>query len=282
MIFFAHCLVATHLLSPRAIPALLPSRNEVCKIIKEVMEKKLDRPVTTTEANDFIQRVAESTGLIAVQSQEHESDDVAVVTFMHHSFLEYYAAIALSTDIESLNISEIVNQPRWHEVVTLLAGIIGERADIAPILTRILESSDDADKVEGKLLLFAMDCALECEVPSEASQHRLAGAIKQCLANGAARIDPWVRSEVGERVAHLLHSCGGGILETMLAEAIESPDSDACAAAIHVTTHACDQGFESPKILGAIETASKRTEDIVLAAVCYAVGMALVQEIQQV
>jgi len=249
---------------------LLPSRKEVCKVIRDVMEKTLNRSVNITEVDEFIQKVAESTGLIAVESQQSESDDMAVVTFMHHSFLEYYAAIALSSDLSALNIAEIVNQPRWHEIVTLLAGIIGDRADIAPILEKILTSSDAAGNVEAKLLLFALDCALECEVPSEASQYRLGVAIKECLLSGPARVDPWVRTEIGTRLGQLLHSCGGGALEGAIVEAITVTDPEACAAGISFASDACSQGFESAKIVKAIETACQRTEDIVLSAVCHA------------
>ena len=251
---------------------LLPSRKEVCSVVHGVMERQLKRPVTLVEASDFVQKVAESTGLIAVESQPGESDEASIVTFMHHSFLEYYAAVALSLDLENVDIAILVNQPRWHEVLTLLAGIIGENADIAPILTKILSSPSDVSHIDAKLLLFALDCTLECDVPSEASQQILGHAIASCLSDGPGRVDPWVRAELGQRLGNLLLSCGGGHFEDSLCRGVAAPDPETCSASIAVATIACSGGFESEKIVKAVEGACTRTEDIVLAAICETAG----------
>ncbi len=230
--------------------------------------------VSNQDADSFIQRVAESTGLIAVESKAHESDEEAIVTFMHHSFLEYFAALGLSRELTDLNILSLVNEPRWHEVLTLLAGIIGEHEDIAPTLSRILADDAVAHDIDAKLLTFAMDCALECEVPSEAAQRLIARAIKRCLLSGAARLDPWVRSEIGQRVAQLFSACGGKELDDLIIELILQGDEQAASATVELMSYAFASGYDSERIISAFNRATTRTEDGVLCAICAAAGRA--------
>ena len=251
---------------------LLPSRKEVCETIRKVMQRQLGRDVALSEADEFVQRVAESTGLIALESQPGESEETGVVPFMHHSFLEYYAAIYLSLHIDTIDIANLVTQPRWHEILTLFAGTIGDKSDIAPVLVRILDAGTDLSQIDAKLLIFAIDCALECQVPSEAAQQLLAQALKKCIEGGAARFDPWVRSEIGRRLGLLLASCGGGILENALVDFIKSTNPEIAAASIEIAGYACSEDFNSDRVAAAIDQACMRSEDIVIIAICKAAG----------
>ena len=235
---------------------LLPSRKEVCDIVQAVMSRQRGEPASSAEANAFIQRVAESTGLIAVENRVGEKDEDAVVTFMHHSFLEFFAAVGLTREIDKFDIASLVNQPRWHEILTLVAGIIGENEDVAPVLARFIGAGSPTTDVDARLLTFALDCALECEVPSESAQRLLARAIKENIKTGPARLDPWVRSELGRRVARVLSICGEGEFDKMLAELIRSEDADTSAAAINTAGYACADGYESISIVKAIDESS--------------------------
>lgn len=252
---------------------LLPFRTEVCEVVRGVMERQRGEIVTPAEANDFIQRVAESTGLIALEARKGERGR-DIVTFMHHSFLEYFAAIGLSRELESMDIGPFVREPRWREILTLLAGIIGENEDISPIIKRFLVSGASEIDVDAKLLLFAIDCALECEVPSESSQRLLSKTIKECLSHGSGRLDPWVRSEIGQRLEYLLKVCGGSEFDNMISGLIRSDDENISAAAIDFAGHVCCSSYESPEIFSAIEDTCSRNEDAVLGAICAAAGRA--------
>lgn len=253
---------------------LLPSRKEVCDIVQAVMSSQRGEPASAADANAFIQRVAESTGLIAVENRIGENDEDAVVTFMHHSFLEFFAAVGLTRDIEAFDITSLVNQPRWHEILTLVAGIIGENEDVAPILAKFIGAGNSTTDVDARLLTFALDCALECEVPSESAQRLLARAVKDNIENGPARLDPWVRSELGLRVSRVLAVCGEGEFDNTLAELIRSPDADTSAAAINTAGYACANGYESASIVKAIDDSSRRVEEAVLCAICNAAAKA--------
>lgn len=247
---------------------LLPSRLEVAEIIKTAMSRQRGEPVELDEAYLFIQKVAESTGLIAVECREGQASEEAIVTFMHHSFLEYFAAIGLSREIDSCNIEDLVAQPRWHEILTLLSGIIGDASDVAPILNRFLGAGSKVDDVDAKLLTFAIDCALESDVPSEAALRLLARAVRDNVISGPAKVDPWVREELGSRIKKIFMSCGADEFGAMLGTLIRDPNAEICAAAIDIAGYACDAMVQPVMIRDAIETLSASTEELVLCAIC--------------
>jgi hypothetical protein len=254
----------------KKVSGILPIRSEVTNVVRGVMERQRCEVVSTVEADSFIQRVAESTGLIALETRHGEDDGNAVVTFMHHSFLEYFAAIGLSRELEHTDIGALVGEPRWREILTLLAGIIGENEDVSPIIKRFLDSGSSEHDVDAKLLLFAIDCALECEVPSESAQRLLSTSIKECLKHGPGRLDSWVRAEIGKRLAHLISVCGSSEFDGMLSELIREDDEAVSAAAIDVVGHACANEHVSTEILSAFEQACSRFDVAVLSAVCSA------------
>lgn len=251
---------------------LLPFRSEVSEVVRGVMERQRGEDVSSFEANSFIQRVAESTGLIALEARRGEEDGRAIVTFMHHSFLEYFAAVGLSRELENTDIGAFVREPRWLEILTLLAGIIGESEDVSPIIKRFLLSGSSEHDVDAKLLLFAIDCAMECEVPSETAQRLLSNGIKECLKHGAGRLDSWVRAEIGQRLGLVLGVCGGSEFDGMLAELIRTGDEAVSAAAIDVAGYAFSGSHESTEVLSAFEQACARSDDAILSAVCVAAG----------
>jgi hypothetical protein len=253
---------------------LLPTRAEVREQVRNVMTKQRGEAVADVEADQFIQKVAESTGLISIGGREDTGDEDAVVTFMHHSFLEYFAATGLSLNLGSVKLEEIVHKPRWHEILTLLSGIIGDNADVAPVISKFLQASTTESDVDAKLLLFAIDCALESDVPSEATQRLLAKAVAESIKSGAARSDPWVRAELGARLGSLFESCGTAEFDTLLSSFIMSGTPDQSAAAIRIAGYACADGIRAPAIVDAVTEACARTEELVTSAICWAAGHA--------
>lgn len=222
---------------------ILPTRTEVTEVIRLAMERQVARPVSQLESERFIQKVAESTGLIAFSGDENLGG--GLITFMHHSFMEYFAAVGLSRELDNLDLKQLVKQPRWLEILTLLAGIIGESADVAPILTRIIGDGGEFGDVDANYLIFAMDCALECDVPSEAALQLVLKSVELCIEKGPARCDAWVRSEIGQRLEQLVTSCGLSAFEEVFCRLIRSADPDACAAAISLVSFACKGGSTS-------------------------------------
>jgi len=256
---------------------IIPTLDEVTKVIQKTMESQRAKSVTEEEAQEFIRKVAEWTGLIAIEKRDGNALEKAVVTFMHHSFLEYFGAIGLSLDIQNVDLEELVLLPRWHEILTLLAGIIGEDHDVAPVLRRFLTSNgkNKTPDIDAKLLTFAIDCALECEVPSEGAQRLISESITDCVKNGPAQRDPWVRSEIGLRLRQLLEACGEGIFDSLLATLASDPMENVAAAGIALAGYALSQGATSPGVVSAINQACGRKEEVILCAICEAASRAV-------
>lgn len=246
----------------------LPTLGEVTEIVRAVMSRQRGETVAKPDAQKFIQKVAESTGLIAVGGSDGKSDDAGVVTFMHHSFMEYFAAVGLSRELDNCDVASLVTQPRWIEILTLLAGIIGESEDIAPVLVRFVGDGTSFGDVDARFLIFALDCALECEVPSEAAIRLLSVSISKCVELGPARSDPWVRSEIGQRLSQLIDACGITSFEGTIESLIRCAESDICASAISLTGFACGDAPESHGIIKSLEDCCTRTEETVMASIC--------------
>lgn len=255
----------------RGDTGFLPTRAEVAEVVREVMTRQRGEPVSKMEADRFIQRVAESTGVIAVGGNDGLGDESAIVTFMHHSFMEFFAAVGLSRVLNDVDVVPLVSQPRWAEILTLLAGLIGETEDVAPILARFIGADGSRyGDVDAKQLLFSLDCALECEVPSEAAIRLLSMSIHKCLERGPGRSDPWVRSQIGQRLSQLIASCGVSAFEGSLVALVKASDANLSAAAIGLVSHACVDEAESGPIRASIDAVCARTEENVQCSICEA------------
>ena len=256
---------------------IIPTIVEVTEVIRKAMETQRAESVTHEEAREFIRKVAEWTGLIAIENRDSNAPDNAVVTFMHHSFLEYFGAIGLALNLQEFDLEQLVLLPRWHEILTLLAGIIGEDADVAPVLRRFLKPKSQQLKpdIDAKLLTFAIDCALECDVPSEGAQRLIAESISECVKGGPAQRDPWVQSEIGLRLRQLLEVCGEGIFDSLLANLVSDPSEEVAAAGIALAGYALSQEANSPKVVDAINHACSRNDESVRCAICEAASRAV-------
>jgi hypothetical protein len=262
---------------------IIPTLAEVTEVIRKAMETQRAESVTCEEAREFIRKVAEWTGLIAIEKRDSNEPDKAVVTFMHHSFLEYFGAIGLSLDLQNVDLEQLVLVPRWHEILTLLAGIIGENADVAPVLRRFLKPHSQHSKpdIDAKLLTFAIDCALECEVPSEGAQRLISDSISDCIKDGPARRDPWVRSEIGLRLRKLFEVCGEGVFDSLLVKIVSELDEDVAAAGIALTGYVLSQGSVSQIIVAAVNQACSRKDEGLRCAICEAASKAVALQTEE-
>ena len=152
----------------------LPARAEALAILKDLVKAEVG------EEHDFVQNVAETTGLLIVhpRTEDRQQD---LISFMHHSFLEYYTALGCMEDEAAVErVFDIALNPRWREVVTLMFGIRGEQADISDWIAQICRARTGSDDITVDRLKLAFDCAWECDVPPEAAQVLLGRATQVC------------------------------------------------------------------------------------------------------
>lgn len=191
----------------------LPDRSEVQRTLEPVMiaTGALNTGQASIEiTNNFIQEVAEATGLLSIHRQVKEAPEKDLITFMHYSFLEYYAAAGLIAQGHQGKIGPLATNPRWKDVVTLLFGIMSEQADVSPVFHEILNDpgEPESEKITIYRLLLAIECASECDVAPEQTQRMLAETLLESMTTGAGRYSASARDDLANCLNHFLHNAG--------------------------------------------------------------------------
>ena len=205
----------------------LPSRADVANVLAGFQNMTFDKTI------NFIQEVAESTGLLHLHPRtEQKVDDL--VSFMHHSFLEYYTALGFIEEGDPVRaVAPYALLTRWYEIVTLMFGILSEQTDITPGIVALCEYQSDSDPITATRIELALDCAMECDVPPEATQVHLAREVDYVLSKGAGLFVSDVREALAHKVRTLLETTGSRRLMEMLLEGIASDNANVSAAYIH-------------------------------------------------
>lgn len=195
----------------------IPRRAEVNQILQPLV------PGGAEAVDLFLQLVAESTGLLRVHRDE-ESVQNDLITFMHYSFLEYYAASGILNRGDLAVLDKIADSSRWKDVVTLLFGIMSEQSDVTPALRVLLTGGGANQSITGSRLLLALECAAECDVPPLASQALLAEQIFSSLETGAALVSGELRESIARKLGHFLSGGAGARFYEMLEAGLHHPN----------------------------------------------------------
>ncbi|MEJ1337000.1 MAG: metallophosphoesterase [Candidatus Sedimenticola sp. (ex Thyasira tokunagai)] len=241
----------------------IPSRQEVQRILSKQEKHLQDENQSKEEVDRFIQDVAETTGLVTIHTRSEEPTN-DVISFMHHSFLEYYAAVGfLEEDHYSKNASSVALSPRWREVITLMFGLLSEQGDITPFLEEIAKETEVADQVTLSRLLLAIDCALECDVPPEKAQQYLATEIEKVLANGVGSGVAEVRELLAAKIQELLENTGSEAFRDMLIKGAKLDSGRLSAAYIEFLARMAALVESDPRIRNVISSAFEKSEPVI-------------------
>ena len=210
----------------------LPSRTEVINTLAPDFDVpssgEVDKPAQVAE---FIRRVAEGTGLLVVHPRENSgAGDDDLVSFMHHSFLEYYAAVGFLAKDLGEELPSLVANPQWRDVITLLFGLLSEHRDISAYIQCVLELEPDMEEITNHRLLLAIECAVECDVPPLEAQRLLANNLRQSLISGALSHSDEVRESIAGALDQLVGSAGFEVFECILLQGMCSDDATIAAA----------------------------------------------------
>ena len=93
---------------------------------------------------------------MAVKQRDEGAEDI--VSFMHHSFLEYYAAVGFLAREVDEEIQDLAKNPQWRDVITLMFGLMSEHQDISDILTRMVAVESQLERATNERLQLAFDC----------------------------------------------------------------------------------------------------------------------------
>ena len=235
----------------------LPTRGEVASYLEGQL------PLTHEALNQFVKDVAEITGLLMVHPRgaDQEKD---LVSFMHHSFLEYYTALGLLE--EDAIIDEAFAHaltPRWSEIVTLMFGILGEQTDVTDRLKQLGKRQDESDMITAGRLTIAFDCALECDVPPEAAQVYLADEVHALMADGPGLYVSDVRDNLAEKIRTLLESSESKPMKSVLMDGVSAANPEVAGAYIHLVSKIGPYSNGSSEFVQALSNAFARDDHAV-------------------
>lgn len=241
----------------------IPTRLEVIHLLINFFDSQFNDQ--SDSARKYIQQVADETGLL-VFHQANDDPDSDMVSFMHYSFLEYYAAVGfLDRDYQNEAPCEIQNS-RWNDVITLMFGILSEQHDITNFLSSILRDRSESDKITSKGLLVGFDCALECDVPPEAAQKLIVNKTSSIMENGAARVSLDLRIDIAKRLSQLLQATGSAYIESFLLNGMSNKVACVAAAYIDLVSHLDKSIVIKSRGIEIFEKAFDRSEQVVRCA----------------
>lgn len=246
----------------------IPKRSEVARILAPTLPTAATSTPGAVDA--FLQEVAEATGLLSIHPQASgRSDDL--ITFMHYSFLEYYAAAGVLSQDPIAVLTGVAGDPRWREVVTLLFGVLSEQGDVTPALRAVLTESNSAEAITKYKLLLAIESASECDVPPEAAQELLSKAIYEAVSVGAGRFSADLRADIASALEHFLQGPGARI-EAALLRGLADEDALVVAAFADLIARLPPSVRVSDAIVGRMdELALKMVSPVARCSLLYAI-----------
>ena len=233
----------------------LPTRREVAAFLEGQL------PLTQAAFSQFVQDVAEMTGLLMVHPRGVDKDH-DLVSFMHHSFLEYYTALGLIEEDRYIEEAfAYALTPRWSEIVTLMFGILGDHTDVTERLKQLGRQRDDYDLITASRLAIAFDCALECDVPPEATQEYLAREVHALMSNGPGLYVSDVRESLASRISALLESAESQPMKSTLMNGIAAANPEIAGAYIHLVSKIGPYSNGNSEFVKTLSAQFSRAED---------------------
>jgi predicted MPP superfamily phosphohydrolase len=240
----------------------IPSRDEVVSLLESNFGEEARSSSKKDAAKKFLQEVAESTGLVLIHQRSNES--LKHISFMHFSFLEYYAAAGFLIENNLDRIYSLAKNPRWREVITLMTGIKSEQDDVTDFIKILLDSRSYSDSITLRHLLFAFDCAQETDVPPERLQHELAKAAFNSIVEGPGRVDSDYRTDIAAKISKLLESCGSPHIKDILIKGLSEKSPQIRSAFIDIVAKLKTSQHLDANIISEFENALDESNSLVI------------------
>ena len=249
----------------------IPTRSELHSLLIGSASSSFYGIKSPESIDDFLSSVSNSTGIVRFHERSDETKD-DVLTFMHHSFLEYYAANKL-IDYGLLSyLGNIAHENKWKEIIVLASGIYADRAEVTDIIKLLKNLAPDTEKITGKFLNLALECAYEADVPPVSAQRLLGDWIVEYLTVGAAKVSQSAREEVAKSLRNLLESTHSDAISKSIASIIASPVPSVSGAAIEITGYLEGIAGSFTEISSEFWKAVERDEPTINASVIHAIS----------
>lgn len=253
--------------------SVLPPLQQFVESVRETLESDRSRPVPYDEALEYVKFIATSTGLLHIH-ERGESVKQHYVSFMHHSFMEFFVALGLQ--FAGRKLSEIVGwhrNPRWKEPAALFAGLISEQAALATYVSLVLRDSPGSAKLTADELGFCLECALETDVPSEAVLSSILTRFGEFIAQWG-RFDVDLVSTLAGRLAELYRASHDPEVERFVFRGLHLDEANSRAAYLTVLGHIAEDVPATSDIWSTIDTVANERDATVQSALVRALRLA--------
>jgi HEAT repeat protein len=144
-----------------SVSVVITERNLVPLLLEIVQEVHGGtRAAAQAICDNMLRDLSEHSGIFLERGRDEY--DYPVYGFLHQTFGEYLAAVALAElwNVGELKLSDYVHKARWREVILLLAGVIGTqgRAVASRFVSEILALSSPFAEILHRDLLLVLEC----------------------------------------------------------------------------------------------------------------------------
>lgn len=266
-------MVALHTL--RDVGAQVPSVAQVVDWLRPLLSSRIvSLAVSEADAEKYLREIADATGIVNIILNELLPGGGSVV-FMHYSFLEYFAAEGLLREGEGQDRTQLAKLRRfhrWREIVLLCAGVLGDRGDMSPLVSAMIDDQSPSERVTLDTLLFALDCALEAEVPPEEVQRLLLSELRTAILGGT-RADAALLGRIGERLNTLYEASRSQHVHDFLKSGLQASNGTVAGAYAILLSRMRFPDDRLPEDLGIVlDGLCERGEMRVLLGVCEALA----------
>lgn len=248
----------------------VPSWSESVECIRRIMAAEASSAIDAPTVESFLRQVAESTGILVLHPKQPGEPGDGNITFMHYSFMEYYAAIGLGTVKDTIKrASDLSRIPRWREVIMLYAGIIGDQDVVTPFVVQLLGDQDSLERITLDRIILAIEASLESEVPPEHALNQILSAI-EAQFDETLLLDDELRGDIGGLLAKLVEATGGAAVSQFLERGLTTGSKRRRAAFADILGHVtCSADVEKPALEAFFTMVAERDKDA-LVGICAA------------
>jgi HEAT repeat protein len=207
------------------------SEGELVELLAERLRAgAVSAPEAAGAAHRFIEELRKATHLLLERGPGQWA-------FMHPTFQEFFCAQSIAAAESPVEeILPHVYDPRWREVIRLVAGVLGVLHGRAPAVTRLVRAIlDSDDPLRGRILRHNLWLAADCLTDAGGAEPDTVHEVVEELT--AVALDPqgggYFRDRAAKRVGALFEVTGVARVEPFL-EATKSRDAPVRATAVTV------------------------------------------------
>lgn len=237
------------------------------ELFRKIMAEETRSPTTRADGVAFLRLVEDATGLLVLHGNPNgPTAREPLVTFMHYSFLEYFAAVGLAMEGNKAKILERARRYRWYAIATLAIAVLSDTEGLTGSVETLLSSVTPEDEITGFPLLMAFDCVHEATDVPDVARRLLVAKTGEMLRTGKAAADPDFRTAIADGLGELWAITGSPAVIDLLVGGLCDQDDRICAITMDIVGKVGADVELPGAVRDAFSKACKRSSQTILSA----------------